>query len=75
MILKIVIVCGFRLGNLKYQKLYNSFGISNIFKSQKFCGLLFSLMHLAKSLRGLYQKLLWICVNPQELLEKAGVQF
>jgi len=33
MILKIVIVCGFRLGNLKYQKLYNSFGISNIFKS------------------------------------------
>ena len=33
LILKIVIVCGFRLGNLKYQKLYNSFGISNILKS------------------------------------------
>jgi DNA topoisomerase-1 len=33
MILKIVIVCGFRLGNLKYQKLYNSFGISNILRS------------------------------------------
>jgi DNA topoisomerase-1 len=32
-ILKIVIKCGFRLGNLKYQKLYNSFGISNILKS------------------------------------------
>lgn len=29
-ILKIVMKCGFRLGNLKYQKLYNSFGISNI---------------------------------------------
>jgi DNA topoisomerase-1 len=33
LILKIVMVCGFRLGNLKYQKLYNSFGISNILKS------------------------------------------
>jgi DNA topoisomerase-1 len=32
-ILKIVIRCGFRLGNLKYQKLYNSFGISTILKS------------------------------------------
>jgi DNA topoisomerase-1 len=32
-ILKIVIKCGFRLGNIKYQKLYNSFGISNILKS------------------------------------------
>jgi DNA topoisomerase-1 len=32
-ILKIVITCGFRLGNIKYQKLYNSFGISNIIKS------------------------------------------
>lgn len=32
LILKIVIICGFRIGNLKYQKLYNSFGISNIFK-------------------------------------------
>lgn len=31
-ILKIIIVCGFRVGNLKYQKLYGSFGISNIFK-------------------------------------------
>lgn len=29
-IIKIVINCGFRLGNLKYQKLYKSFGISNI---------------------------------------------
>jgi DNA topoisomerase-1 len=33
MILKIIIRCGFRLGNLKYQKLYNSFGISTILKS------------------------------------------
>lgn len=32
-ILNVIILCGFRLGNLKYQKLYNSFGISNIFKS------------------------------------------
>jgi DNA topoisomerase-1 len=32
-IIKIVIKCGFRLGNIKYQKLYNSFGISNILKS------------------------------------------
>ena len=32
-ILKIIIKCGFRLGNIKYQKLYNSFGISNILKS------------------------------------------
>lgn len=31
-IIKIVMICGFRIGNLKYQKLYNSFGISNIFK-------------------------------------------
>lgn len=30
LILKIVMVCGFRLGNLKYVKLYNSFGVSNI---------------------------------------------
>ena len=33
LIIKIVILCGFRIGNLKYQKLYNSFGISNILKS------------------------------------------
>ena len=33
LIIKIVMICGFRIGNLKYQKLYNSFGISNIFKS------------------------------------------
>jgi DNA topoisomerase-1 len=33
LIIKIVMMCGFRIGNLKYQKLYNSFGISNIFKS------------------------------------------
>jgi DNA topoisomerase-1 len=32
LIIKIVIICGFRIGNIKYQKLYNSFGISNIFK-------------------------------------------
>jgi DNA topoisomerase-1 len=32
LIIKIVMICGFRIGNLKYQKLYNSFGISNIFK-------------------------------------------
>lgn len=32
MILKIVIKCSFRLGNLKYQKLYGSFGISNILR-------------------------------------------
>jgi DNA topoisomerase-1 len=31
-ILKVIISCGFRVGNLKYQKLYGSFGISNIFK-------------------------------------------
>lgn len=30
LIIKIVMICGFRIGNLKYQKLYNSFGISNI---------------------------------------------
>jgi DNA topoisomerase-1 len=33
LIIKIVMICGFRIGNLKYQKLYGSFGISNIFKS------------------------------------------
>jgi len=44
---------------------------SNIYKPQKFCGLIFSLMHLVKSLRGLLQKLLWICVNPQELFRKS----
>jgi DNA topoisomerase-1 len=33
LIIKIVMICGFRIGNLKYQKLYNSFGISNIFKN------------------------------------------
>lgn len=32
LIIKIVIICGFRIGNLKYQKLYNSFGISVILK-------------------------------------------
>ncbi len=32
LIIKIVMICGFRVGNLKYQKLYNSFGISNIHK-------------------------------------------
>lgn len=32
LIIKIIIKCGFRVGNLKYQKLYNSFGISNILK-------------------------------------------
>lgn len=32
LIIKIVMICGFRIGNLKYQKLYNSFGISNILK-------------------------------------------
>lgn len=31
-IIKIIMKCGFRMGNLKYQKLYGSFGISNIFK-------------------------------------------
>jgi DNA topoisomerase-1 len=31
-IIKIVMICGFRIGNLKYQKLYNSFGISVILK-------------------------------------------
>ena len=31
-IIQIVILCGFRIGNIKYQKLYNSFGISNITK-------------------------------------------
>ncbi len=29
-ILKIIIYCGFRIGNEKYEKLYNSYGISNI---------------------------------------------
>jgi DNA topoisomerase-1 len=33
LILQIVIHCGFRIGNIKYQKLYKSFGISNILKS------------------------------------------
>lgn len=33
LILKIVIHCGFRIGNIKYQKLYKSFGISTILKS------------------------------------------
>ena len=33
LIIKIIMICGFRVGNLKYQKLYNSFGISNILKS------------------------------------------
>jgi DNA topoisomerase-1 len=33
LILQIVIYCGFRIGNIKYQKLYKSFGISNILKS------------------------------------------
>lgn len=32
-IIKLVMICGFRIGNLKYQKLYGSFGISNIHKS------------------------------------------
>ena len=32
-ILRIVISCSFRIGNLKYQRLYGSFGISNILKS------------------------------------------
>lgn len=32
LIIQIVILCGFRIGNIKYQKLYNSFGISNITK-------------------------------------------
>jgi DNA topoisomerase-1 len=32
LIIRIVIACGFRIGNLKYQRLYGSFGISNIFK-------------------------------------------
>jgi DNA topoisomerase-1 len=32
LLIKIIIKCGFRVGNLKYQKLYNSFGISNILK-------------------------------------------
>lgn len=36
LIIKIVIACGFRIGNLKYQKLYGSFGISNIFKEHIF---------------------------------------
>lgn len=31
-IIKIIMICGFRVGNLKYQKLYNSFGISVILK-------------------------------------------
>lgn len=30
LILKIIIYCGFRIGNEKYEKLYNSHGISNI---------------------------------------------
>jgi DNA topoisomerase-1 len=32
LIIKIVMICGFRIGNLKYKKLYNSFGISIILK-------------------------------------------
>jgi len=32
-IIKLVMICGFRIGNLKYQKLYGSFGISNIHKN------------------------------------------
>jgi DNA topoisomerase-1 len=32
LIIKIIMICGFRVGNLKYQKLYNSFGISVILK-------------------------------------------
>ena len=32
LILKIIMKCGFRVGNLKYKKLYNSFGISTILK-------------------------------------------
>jgi DNA topoisomerase-1 len=32
LIISIITLCGFRLGNLKYEKLYNSFGISNIHK-------------------------------------------
>jgi DNA topoisomerase-1 len=32
LIIKIIMICGFRIGNLKYQKLYNSFGISVILK-------------------------------------------
>jgi DNA topoisomerase-1 len=33
LIIKIIMLCGFRVGNLKYQKLYGSHGISNIFKN------------------------------------------
>jgi hypothetical protein len=33
LILQIIWICGFRVGNLKYQQLYESHGISNIFKS------------------------------------------
>jgi DNA topoisomerase-1 len=32
LMIKIIMMCGFRVGNLKYQKLYGSHGISNIFK-------------------------------------------
>jgi DNA topoisomerase-1 len=32
LMIKIIMICGFRVGNLKYQKLYGSHGISNIFK-------------------------------------------
>jgi DNA topoisomerase-1 len=32
LMIKIIMLCGFRVGNLKYQKLYGSHGISNIFK-------------------------------------------
>ena len=32
LIMKIIMKCGFRLGNIKYQKLYGSYGISNILK-------------------------------------------
>jgi DNA topoisomerase-1 len=39
LIIRIVMICGFRIGNLKYQKLYNSFGISVILKKHiKMCG-------------------------------------
>ena len=31
-IIKIVMICGFRIGNIKYKNLYNSFGISIILK-------------------------------------------
>ena len=32
LIIKIIMICGFRVGQIKYQKLYNSFGISVILK-------------------------------------------